>query len=117
MGESKQTGFKTVKVLFMGQCLNYGYAGVPRAMTFNHVAASLLRARFPHIPFAFRSKFLYHPRGLNALLTHRMAFSRPDLLIIGLPAIYAATSWRVNRVYEMAPEIVDTARSFLQKLN
>src|SRR2546423_7181531 len=117
MGSNGHAGFKPIKVLFMGQCLNYGYAGVPPSATFNQAAASLLQARFPQIPFMFRSKYLYHPRGLQALLAHRMAFARPDLLIIGLPASYAATSWRVNRVYEMAPEIIDTARSFLQKLH
>jgi hypothetical protein len=117
MSGNGREGDKTIKILFLGQCLNYGYAGVPASATFNKVAAAALRARFPNASFLFRSKYLYHPKGLNALLAHRMLLSRPDIVIINAPAMYAATSWRVNRVYEMAPEIVDTARSFLQKLS
>jgi hypothetical protein len=30
--------------------------------------------------------------------------------------MFAATTWRVNVIYEMAPELVDTARSFMQKI-
>ncbi|HEY7911473.1 MAG TPA: hypothetical protein VIG62_06135 [Blastocatellia bacterium] len=117
MNRNGREAGKTIKILFLGQCLNYGYAGVPQSATFNSVAAAALRARFPNASFIFRSKYLYHPRGLNALLAHRMVLSRPDIVIINAPAMYAATSWRVNRVYEIAPEIVDTARSLLQKIS
>lgn len=107
---------EAIKILFLGQCLNYGYAGVSPSSTFNSLAASSLRIRFPQINFLFGSKFLYHPIGLQAVLSHRLTLSPPDIMIISVPAAFASTPWRVNRVYEIAPEIVDTARSFLQKL-
>jgi len=70
--------------------------------------------RFPRLCFNFDFKYLYHPTGLKAILKHRLQVSRPDIALINLPAMYAARSWRVNLVYEMAPEVVDTARSFMQ---
>ena len=76
----------------------------------------MLRARFPGLRFKFDLKYLYHPIGLKAILKHRVLLSRPDVVIINLPAMYAAITWRVNMVYEMAPELVDTARSFMQKV-
>lgn len=108
---------ETIRILFMGQCLNYGYEGVPRSAAFTTIAASALKLRFPQINFLFASKYLYHPFGLRALLSHRLTLARPDILIISAPAMYTSTTWRVNRIYEIAPEIVDTARSFLQKLS
>jgi hypothetical protein len=106
----------SIRVLFIGQCLQYGYADVTASSTFASRAASMLCTRFPALRFKFDFKYLYHPSGLKAILKHRMLLSRPHLVIINLPAMYAATSWRVNRVYEMAPELVDTARSFMQKV-
>jgi len=76
----------------------------------------MLRLRFPDLSFQFDFKYLYHPSGLKAILKHRMLLSRPDVALINLPALYAATAWRVNLVYEMAPELVDTARSFMRKV-
>jgi len=107
---------ENIRILFLGQCLNYGYSGVPPSSTFNSLAASSLRIRFPQINFLFGSKFLYHPIGLQAVLSHRLTLASPDIIIISVPAAFAATAWRVSRVYEIAPELVDTARSFLQKL-
>jgi hypothetical protein len=104
----------SVKVLFLGQCLQYGYENVNRSETFAELAASMLRVRFPRLSFKFDFKYLYHPSGLKAILKHRLQVSRPNITLINLPALYAATSWRVNLVYEMAPEVVDTARSFMQ---
>ena len=111
---STNTG--TVKVLFVGQCLQYGYANITRSSAFTSLTAAMLRTRFPGLRFKFDLKFLYHPIGLKAILKHRVLLSRPDVVIISLPAMYAATTWRVNMVYEMAPELVDTARSFMQKV-
>jgi len=107
---------RSIKVLFLGQCLQYGYANVSRSATFADLAASMLRVRFPGLSFKFDFKFLYHPTGLKAILKHRLLLSRPDVALISLPAMYAARPWRVNVVYEMAPELVDTARSFMQKI-
>jgi hypothetical protein len=104
------------RVLFLGQCLQYGYSGVNKSSTYAILTASALRARFPGLRLRFDLKYLYHPLGLKAILKHRLATSRPDLAVINLPAMYAATAWRVNLIYEMAPELVDTARSFMQKI-
>ena len=104
----------SIKVLFLGQCLQYGYANVSKSATFANLAASMLRMRFPGLTFKFDFKYLYHPSGLKAILKHRLLLSRPDVALINLPAMYAARAWRVNLVYEMAPELVDTARSFMQ---
>lgn len=106
----------SIKVLFLGQCLQYGYANVSKSATFAGLAASMLRVRFPGLSFKFDFKYLYHPIGLKAILKHRLLLSRPDVALINLPAMYAATAWRVNVVYEMAPELVDTARSFMQTI-
>lgn len=117
MGRNANEARKVIKILSLGQCLNYGYDGVPISATYNNIAELMLKIRFPQITFLFDNKYLYHPMGLRALLAHRMRLSRPDVVMIGLPASYAARSWRVNRVYEIAPEVVDTARSFLQKIS
>ncbi|MFY9556115.1 MAG: hypothetical protein WAV47_15495 [Blastocatellia bacterium] len=110
------TNTGSIKVLFLGQCLQYGYGNVGKASTYVSLTASMLRARFPGLKFKFDLKYLYHPAGLKALLKHRMFFYPPDIALLNLPAMFAATTWRVNLVYEMAPEIVDTARSFMQKI-
>ncbi|HSB08716.1 MAG TPA: hypothetical protein VLM38_04355 [Blastocatellia bacterium] len=106
----------SVRILFLGQCLQYGYGRISGQTTFPRLAASMLRSRFPGLSFKFDLKYLYHPLGLKPILKHRLRFSPPDVVIITLPAMFAATSWRVNRIYEMAPELVDTARSLLQKM-
>lgn len=115
-GRNGTTRTGSIKVLFLGQCLQYGYANVSKSSTFADLAASMLRVRFPGLSFKFDFKYLYHPTGLKAILKHRLLLSRPDVALINLPALYAATAWRVNLVYEMAPELVDTARSFMRKV-
>ncbi len=113
--QARGTG-NTVKILFLGQCLQYGYAGVSRYATYPSVAASILTAQFPDLCFKFDVKYLYHATGLKALLRHRLLLTKPDIAVINLPAMFAATAWRVNRIYEIAPELVDTARSFMRKV-
>lgn len=105
-----------IKILLLGQCLLYGYGQVGARVTFPNIVKSMLQNRFPGVAFGFDLKFLYHPIGLKALLRHRLLFSKPDVAVISLPAMFASTTWRVNRIYEMAPELVDTARSFLQTI-
>ena len=107
---------RAIKLLFLGQCLNYGYSGVERTSTFPEIAVSMLKTRFPGLSFKYDNKYFYHPTGLKAILRHRLLFSKPNIVIIGLPAMFAATRWRVNLLYQLAPEVVDTARSFMQKV-
>jgi hypothetical protein len=76
----------------------------------------MLRARFPAVRFRFGLKHLYHVSGLKAILKHRLILTQPDIAVISLPAMFVATSCRMNLVYEIAPEVVDTARSFMQKV-
>lgn len=101
-----------LKVLFLGQCLQYGYAGISRYETFPNHAAMILRAQFPTLDLKFDLKYLHHPTGLKAILKHRLLLTKPDIALISLPALFAATTWRVNLIYQIAPEIVDTARAF-----
>ncbi len=82
----------SVRILFLGQCLQYGYEDVDSASTFVALAANNLAARFPAVRLRLDLKHLYHPKGLKAILRHRLWLSRK------------------------APEVVDTARSFLQKM-
>ena len=106
----------SVRILFLGQCLQYGYKGVSAQATFPNLAALQLQTQFPNLRFKFDYKFLYHPTGLKALLRHRLRFTEPDITMISLPAMFTARPWRVNALYEMAPELVDTARSFMQQV-
>ncbi|MEK6405697.1 MAG: hypothetical protein AABN34_01900 [Acidobacteriota bacterium] len=101
-----------LKILFLGQCLQYGYEGLTRYETFPNHAAMILRAQFPSLDLKFELKYLHHPTGLKAILKHRLLLTKPDIALISLPAMFAATTWRVNLIYQIAPEVVDTARSF-----
>jgi hypothetical protein len=103
---------KRLNILFLGQCLQYGYEGLSRYDTFPYHAATILKAQFPGLRLKFDFKFFHHPTGLKAILKHRLVATKPDVALISLPAMFAATSWRVNMIYQIAPEIVDAARSF-----
>lgn len=105
-----------IKVLFLGQCLQYGYEGVNSYATFPNLAASILRAQFPDLRFEFDLRYLYHPIGLKAILRHLLSATRPNIAVISLPAMFAATCWRVNLVYQIARELVDTAWTFMRKI-
>jgi hypothetical protein len=51
------------------------------------------------------------------LLRYRLAAFKPDIVVITALATGTATHWRTGLLYEIAPEIVITARSFMQKLD
>src|SRR5689334_3866589 len=107
---------KAFNVLLLGQCLQYGYPGVGDYETFPHLARRTLAARFPHLTVNFDLKYLYHPVGLKRILEHRLMMTNPDVVVISVSAIYVASGWRVGYIYEIAPEVLDTARSFMQKV-
>ncbi len=109
-------GRNNVKVLFLGQCLQYEYKDVDRASTYVTLASSGLAARFPQVSLQLDRKHLYHPYGLRAILRHRLRFARPDIAVISVVGTFAANPTRVNLLYEIAPELVDTIRSFAQKV-
>lgn len=105
-----------VKILFLGQCLNYGYSGVSRNETFPHLSEAMLKTQFPRVEFKFDYKYFHHLKGLKALLKHRLSFTKPDIAVVSIPAMFAAAYWRVNLIYQFAPELMDTARSFLLRI-
>src|SRR5258705_13547756 len=94
---------RSTKILFLGQCLQYGYQGVDRSSTFVSLAISNLEARFPQIELQLDLKQLYHPKGLKAILRHRLLLSRPDIVGISVAGRFAAVYTRVNVLYESAP--------------
>ena len=107
---------REVRILLLGQCLNYGYEGVAPEAAFPQVAAAMLKSQFPQLRFRIDLKYLYYPTGLKPLLAHRLPLTKPDLAVINLPALFAATRWRVDTIYEIAPELVDTARTFMRRV-
>jgi hypothetical protein len=69
------------------------------------------------VNFIFETKMLFHPKGLRAMLRYRLPTFRPDIVVITALATYTATHWRTGILYELAPEIIVTARSFIEKLD
>jgi hypothetical protein len=113
MGTSK----RKIRILFLGQCLQSGYEGVPLPATYTSLARAALSKRFPELDFNFELRMLFHPKGLKAMLRYRLAAFRPDIVVITALATFTATQWRTGILYEIAPEIVVTARSFMQRLD
>jgi hypothetical protein len=111
------TSRRKIRVLFLGQCLQSGYEGVPLPATYTSLARAALSTRFPELDFHFELRMLFHPKGLKALLRYRLAAFRPDIVVITALATFTATQWRTGILYEIAPEIVVTARSFVQRLD
>jgi hypothetical protein len=105
-----------VKLLFVGQCLMTGHKDVDPALTFVGQAVSRISEQYPHLDIKLGRKHLHHPKGLKAILKHRLAFARPDVFVISTIASFAALHTRVNLIYEMAPEVLDTAKSFMRKI-
>jgi len=108
---------RKIKVLFLGQCLQFGYDGVPMPATYPSLARAALSTRFPELDFRFDLRMLFHPKGLKALLRYRLAAFKPDIVVLTALATFTATPWRTGVLYEIAPEIVITARSFVRKLD
>jgi len=105
-----------IKLLFAGNCHQTGYEGVPQSATFPVLARRMLSARFPSLSFKFETKNLHDPRGLKPLLRARLMLSSPDIVVIMLPAVFAATGRRVNLIHQMAPEVLSTAHSLMWKI-
>lgn len=108
---------RKIKILFLGQCLQSGYEGVPMPATYTSLARAALSTRFPELDFNFELQMLFHPKGIRALLRYRLAAFKPDIVVITALATFTATQWRTGILYEIAPEIVVTARSFVQRLD
>lgn len=111
------TSKRKIKILFLGQCLQSGYEGVPLQATYTSLARAALSTRFPELDFNFDLRMFFHPKGIKALLRYRLAVFKPDIVVITALATFTATEWRTGILYEMAPEIVITARAFMQRLD
>lgn len=108
---------RKIKVLFIGQCLQFGYEDVQPRETYPALAHAALSVRYPQVNFVFETKMLFHPNGLKAMLRYRLPTFRPDIVVITALATYAATHWRTGILYELAPELAITARAFIEKLD
>jgi hypothetical protein len=71
----------------------------------------------PELDFNFELRMVFHPKGIKALLRYRLATFKPDIVVITALATFTATQWRTGILYEIAPEIVVTARAFVQRLD
>lgn len=111
------TSRRKIKLLFLGQCLQSGYEGVPMAATYPSLAQAALSARFPELNFILQHGMVFHPRGIKSLLRYRLATFKPDIVVITALATFTATQWRTGLIYELAPEVVVTARSFMQAID
>ena len=108
---------RKIKLLFLGQCLQSGYEGVPMAATYPSLAQAALSARFPELNFILQHGMVFHPKGIKALLRYRLATFKPDIVVLTALATFTATKWQTGLIYELAPEVVDTARSFMQTID
>lgn len=108
---------RKIKILFLGQCLQFEYEGVPLPATYPSLARAALSTRFPELDFNLDLRMLFHPKGLKALLRYRLAAFKPNIVVITALATITATQRRTGLLYEIAPEIVVMARSFMQRLD
>ena len=107
---------KNIKILFLGQCLQNGYEGIPPSATFPHLVRPMLQTRFPNLTFQLDLQTLHHPQGLKPLLRYRLSHFKPDIALITALALFTATRWRTSLLYEIAPELSLVARSFARKI-
>jgi len=105
---------KTVRVQFLGQCIALGGAGVDVSSTYPTLIKHMLSAEFPGMRFEVGLRQLAHPLGLKPLVRASLMLFRPDILVISLPGIFASAPRPVNLIDMIAPEVLYTARSFLQ---
>lgn len=108
---------RKIKITFLGQCLQFGYEGVPLPATYPSLARAALSTRFRELDFNVELQTLVHPKGLKALLRHRLAAFKPDIVVITALATFTAKQWRTGVLYEIAPEILVTARLFMERLD
>ena len=105
-----------IRIQFLGQCIAVnGDRSVVSA--YPEITRQLLQAAFPSLGFKTNVCMLSHPRGLKALIRSRLLLFKPDIMVISLPAMFAAVSSGVDLINQMAPELTVTARSFLRKID
>jgi hypothetical protein len=105
---------RAIRIQFLGQCIAAG-CGVDGASSYPRLIQQMLRAQFPELSFEIEFRSLLHPTGLKVLIQSSLS-SDPDIIFIGLPAMFAAIPFRVNSLYLAAPDIMRIARSFVEKI-
>jgi hypothetical protein len=96
----------------LGQCITSG-VGVEEGASYPELTKRFLSLRFPTLSFQVSLLPMLHPTGLKALINSCLP-SRPDVILISLPAIFASIPYRANQVYLQAPEIMQAARKFIR---
>jgi hypothetical protein len=99
------------RIIVLGQCIATG-AGVDENSAYPGLTARFLSTRFPELSFEMTVLPLLHPTGLKALVASCLP-SRPDVILISLPAVFACIPYRANQIYLQAPEIMQVARKFV----
>jgi len=112
-----QNSTRDLKLLYLGQCLQQGYEGVTEAETYPRLIVPMLNATFPDVRIKYELKSMYHPSVLKSLLRYRLPLSRPDVVLISLPALFTVIPWRLNWLYQVAPDLELSARALLQKID
>jgi hypothetical protein len=103
-----------IKILFLGQCIAAGFS-VGESNAYPNITKAMLHTRFPNLDFEIDFKPLLHPSGLTALMKACLAL-KPHIIFLSLPAIFAATPFRVNSLYLLSPDVMNLARTFLRKI-
>ena len=105
-----------IRIQFLGQCIAAN--GDRRvASAYPQITQQMLHARFPSLAFKSNVCMLSHPRGLKALVRSRLLLFKPDIMVISLPAMFAAVPSGVDLINQLAPELTVTARSFLRRID
>jgi hypothetical protein len=99
------------KILILGQCISVG-DGVRKESSYPQLVRQMLSLRFPMLSFQVDVLPMLHPTGLKALVRSCLSL-HPDVMLLSLPAIFAAIPYRVNHLYLQAPDIMRTARKFI----
>jgi hypothetical protein len=111
------TLLNAVRIQFLGQCIALGRDGIGSERAYPYLVRQALGDRFPQTTFKIHVTQLAHPRGLKALLRARVVLFRPDIVVVSLPAYFTSIPTRVDLLTHLAPELMVTARSFLQKVD
>ena len=105
-----------INIQFLGQCIAMN-SDARLASAYPEITQQMLSASFPALSFRTNVCMLSHPRGLKALVRSRLSLFQPDIMVISLPAMFAAKSTGVDLINQLAPELTVTARSFLRRID
>ena len=104
----------SVRILFLGPC-NMFVENQP-GTAYPEVCVRTLRTRFPQLNIVWDRHQLMHPAGLLPRLHASLGSFQPDIMILNLAAVYAAIPLRMSIIAMMAPEVLQSARAFLHRV-